>query len=234
MHGCAEQFEGLDRVEKASLMDELNLMLKDKDDVLDAQERVDSVTPGTGFVQDQPGSTDLGVRKGEFFDEAAKVAKQKDIKPGDMVALPADEFGRRVIKIVPNSYVASLYVAARGCDRYEGEVPRSGYIIDLDAVRERAREVEYDEGIDRRVQRTYGQVASGKVPEILDAESQMLARGFKTKTESKHDFDMAWARASLMDVKQKERVIPEPVQPSAQSNGWLQKLFARLRARKGR
>jgi hypothetical protein len=52
-------------------------------------------------------------------------------KPGDHVLLPADDTGKRLIKIIPSgeAAVANLF-SILGVEVYEGEVPACGYIID--------------------------------------------------------------------------------------------------------
>ena len=58
-------------------------------------------------------------------------AVEYPFKPGDMVLLPADENGKRLVKIVPNNDMAVANLAMIiGVEKYEGEVPKEGFIID--------------------------------------------------------------------------------------------------------
>ena len=52
-------------------------------------------------------------------------------KPGDKVLMPADETGKRMIRIVPNSDLAVENLGLiLGIELYDGEVPACGFIID--------------------------------------------------------------------------------------------------------
>ena len=52
-------------------------------------------------------------------------------KPGDKVLMPADDTGKRMIKIVPNSDLAVENLGLiLGIELYDGEIPTCGFIID--------------------------------------------------------------------------------------------------------
>ena len=91
-------------------------------------------------IADQALEQDTVDKTGETWTEKMSCAAEQGkpyvniYKPGTKVIFPADEYGVKLIKIVPNhSELALLNLAGAGARRYYGLMPKKGYRLTITA-----------------------------------------------------------------------------------------------------